>query len=459
MSAYITDAQLIPTDALTARIPRTSRYGGQGVYIAAVNELVGIDRVRFAFLVYATAASAHPGAPPSTPEARRLVDYVTGVNTDFGSVKNYCCNVLGVSADETVLEILHIMRKFDAMRRIFKVCKHKAARLFESPKRISKVWRDLANFCDACLDSEAAEMLRHFLPESSSAAEIPAEAMVVLLYEDGVITSDSYVELREYVKMKYDDEELLEHLCDTARRYPMTNSPHGVAIILNHHKFSDPKNETKLADRDGTNKDVELLREIWTELDFTVRVYEDYTAEEIERLLNDVATVWNHENSDALVVVILSHGYRGGFYAQDCQKVDLETIESYLCDKCEALKKKPKILCVQACQNGDSLEVPRRGSTAASNRADVLKFMSTVPNSVSYRDTQCGSVFVRALVNAIRRHRRNYDLAQIGTFINSDVAETPIPVVSGDSRQLLWASQTSELRSTLTRSLYLTREA
>lgn len=458
MSAYITDAQLIPAHDVTARSPRISRCGGQGEYIAAVNELVGIDRVRFAFLAYAAAASAQPGAPPSSAETRRLVEYVTCVNTDFGGVKSYCCNVLGASADDTVLEILYVMRKFDAMRRIFKVCKHRAARLFESPKRINKVWRDLANFCDACLDSEAVETLRHFLPEASSAAELPAEAMVVLLYEDGVITSDSYVELREYIKMKYNDEELLEHLCDTARRYPMTNSPHGFAIILNHNEFKDPKNEIKLADRDGTKKDVELLKEMWTELDFLVRVYEDYTAEEIERLLNDVATIWNHDSSDALIVVILSHGYRGGFYAQDCKKVDLETIESYLCDKCEALKKKPKILCVQACQNGESPEEPRRGSTEASNRADVLKFMSTVPNSVSYRDPHCGSVFVRALVNAVRRHRRNYDLAQIGTFINSDVAETPIPVMSADSRQLLWASQTSELRSTLTRSLYLTRE-
>lgn len=387
-----------------------------------------------------------------------MVDYVTGANTDFGTVKNYCCDVWGASADDTVLEILYVMRKFNAMRRIFKVCKHRAARLFESPKRISKVWCDLANFCDACKDNEAVEILRHFLPESSSAAELPAEAMVVLLYEGGIITSDSYVELREYVKTKYNDEELIEHLCDAARRYPMTNSPHGFAIIFNHNKYRDPKNETKLADRDGTKKDVELLKEMWTELDFTVRVYEDQTAEGIERLLNDVATIWNHEKSDALVVVILSHGYRGGFYAQDCKKVDLETIESYLCDKCEALKKKPKILCVQACQNGDSPDEPRRGSTEATNRADVLKFMSTVPNSVSYRDPHCGSVFVRAFVNAVRRHRRNYDLAQIGTFINSDVAETPIPVVSGDSRQLLWASQTSELRSTLTRSLYLTRE-
>lgn len=458
MSAYITDAQLIPAHDLTARSPRISRCGGQGSgeYIAAVNELVGVDRVRFAFLAYA--AAARPGVPPSSPEARRLFDYVTGVNADFDSVKNYCCVVWGASADDTVLEILYVMRKFDAMRRIFKVCKHRAGRLFESPRRINKVWRDLANFCEACLDGEAGEILRHFLPESSSTAELPAEAMVLLLYENGVITSDGYVELREYIKTRYDDEELLEHLCDTARRYPMVNSPHGFAIILNHNNFNDPKNETKLADRDGTKKDVELLSEMWAELDFMVRVYEDLTADGIERLLSDVATVWNHTNSDALVVVILSHGYRGGFYAQDCKKVDLETIESFLCDRCEALKKKPKILCVQACQNGDSRDEPRRSSTEASNRADVLKFMSTVPNSVSYRDPHCGSVFVRALVNAVRRHWRNYDLAQIGTFINSDVAETPIPVVSGDSRQLLWASQTSELRSTLTRALYLTRE-
>lgn len=242
MSAYKADAQLIPTHDVTARSPRISRCGGQGEYIAAVNELVGIDRVRFAFLAYAAAASARPGAPLSSPEARRLVDYVTGVNTDFGTVKNYCCDVWGASADDTVLEILYVMRKFDAMRRIFKVCKHRAARLFESPKRISKVWRDLANFCDACVDSEAAEILQHFLPESSFAAELPAEATVTLLYEDGVITSDSYVELRECVKTKYNDEELLEHLCECLGIARLTSGEFaGVCLAILHTIAIEPQ--------------------------------------------------------------------------------------------------------------------------------------------------------------------------------------------------------------------------
>ncbi|XP_077498256.1 caspase-7-like isoform X1 [Amblyomma americanum] len=450
-SWYSPDAQLIPRDAATTHRLRalTSRY------VPVVNELVDVDQVRFAFLLFGTMNSRHGAA--RHPCSRPLVDYLTGVTSDFRVVRS-CVDECGESADEIVLEILYVMHKFEPMRRIFGVCKHRAGTLFQSPRRIGKFWRELANFCEACLDEEAVEILRHFLPETSmSTVATHAEAVVVLLYENGIITLDNYSALYEHIREKYNNEELLEHLCETIPQYPMTNSPHGYAVILNHSTFKDSKNVIELEDRHGTEKDVGALKQLWEELDFEVRVYNDYTADEIEDLLKEVATVWDHRRSDAFIFVVLSHGYRGGFYASDCRKVDLETVESFLCEKCNGLKDKPKVLCVQACQIGDASDEPARGVGERRSRAHVLKFMSTVSNSLSYRDPHYGSVFVQAFVDAVRRHWRNHDLLQIGTFINSGVADKPIPVVSSDGRNINWSSQTSEVSNTLTRALYLGR--
>ncbi|XP_070396624.1 uncharacterized protein [Dermacentor albipictus] len=437
--AFSPDAQLLPKDAAITQALQTPACR----YVAVVNELVSVDRVRFAFLVYGAMNSQH-GVPPSQ-RSRALVRYLTGASSDFDVVKG-CLVECGSSVDETALEMLYVMHKFELMRRIFGICSHKASTLYQSPRSVRKFWRELASFCESCLDEEAAEILRHFLPESSlSVVPTHAEAVIVLLYENSIITLDNYSALYEHIRAVYNNEELLEHLCETVPRYSMTNSPHGYAVILNHNVFKDPKNEIKLEERRGTKKDVEVLKQLWEELDFDVRVYDDYTSSEIEKLLNEIATVWDHRKSDALVFIILSHGYRGGFYASDCKKVDLDTIESYLCEKCDGLKDKPKVLCVQACQSGDLSEpLPRRTGERRS-RAHMLKFMSTVPYSLSYRDPHYGSVFVQAFVDAVRRHWRNHDLLQIGTFINSGVADKPIPVVSSDGRNINWSSQTSEI--------------
>lgn len=428
--------------------------GHERRYVALLNELVDVDRVRFAFLVYA-AMNSHHGVPPSQ-RSRALVRYLTGrASDDFNVVRN-CLVECDGSADDNALEMLYVMRKFEPMRRIFGVCRHQASALYESPRHVGKFWRELASFCESCLDEEAAEILRHFLPASSlSGVPTHAEAVIVLLYENGIISLDNYSALYEHIRAAYNNEELLEHLCETVPRYLMTNSPHGYAVILNHNKFKDPKGEMRLQERQGTEKDVDVLKQLWEELDFDVRVYNDYTASEIENLLQQIATVWDHRKSDALVFVILSHGYRGGFYASDCKKVDLDTIESHLCEKCDGLQGKPKVLCVQACQIGDVSEPPARSLGERRSRAHLLKFMSTVPYSLSYRDPHYGSVFVQAFVDAVRRHWRNHDLLQIGTFINSGVAHRPIPVVSSDGRAIDWSSQTSEVSNTLTRSLYL----
>lgn len=130
------DAQLIPRDsnAVTsaARAPACR-------YVALLNELVDVDRVRFAFLVYAAINSQH-GVPPSQ-RSRALVRYLTGrAGDNFDVVKGCFLDEFGASVDDTALEILYVMRKFEPMRRIFGVCRHRASTLYESPRRVRKFW-------------------------------------------------------------------------------------------------------------------------------------------------------------------------------------------------------------------------------------------------------------------------------------------------------------------------------
>lgn len=131
--AFSPDAQLIPKDAAVTQASQVPACR----YVAVLNELCDVDRVRFAFLVYGAMNSQH-GVPPSQ-RSRALVRYLTGTSPDFDVVKG-CLIECGASPDETALEMLYVMHKFEPMRRIFGICSHRASTLYQSPRRVRKFW-------------------------------------------------------------------------------------------------------------------------------------------------------------------------------------------------------------------------------------------------------------------------------------------------------------------------------
>ena len=101
--------------------------------------------------------------------------------------------------------------------------------------------------------------------------------------------------------------------------------------------------------RNGTDKDRDALKEVFSMLQFDVRVFNDQTTSQIEALLKELSSA-NHSSYDAVAVAILSHGEEGTIYSTD-GKMDLRKISEPF--RGQNLAGKPKIFIFQACQGRD----------------------------------------------------------------------------------------------------------
>ena len=120
----------------------------------------------------------------------------------------------------------------------------------------------------------------------------------------------------------------------------------GKAIIFNHEKFSNQK----LSTRAGTEKDKEKLKFTLEKFNFQVEIKEDQSVRKIKKYLDGVSA-GNHENIDAMLVVVLTHGDKDGLYDRDGTLYDPKEI---LCQpftqENRTLAGKPKIFLLSACR-------------------------------------------------------------------------------------------------------------
>jgi len=60
-----------------------------------------------------------------------------------------------------------------------------------------------------------------------------------------------------------------------------------------------------------------------------------------------------HKDADMFVMFVLSHGEDGHFYTLDGKKISIDKIvNSFDAHECPALRGKPKLFFIQACQGG-----------------------------------------------------------------------------------------------------------
>jgi caspase-like apoptosis-related cysteine protease len=179
--------------------------------------------------------------------------------------------------------------------------------------------------------------------------------------------------------------------------YNMNHRRRGVAFVFNHMHF-DPR--LGLKERNGTAADRDNLRATLRSLDFEVRVFNDLTFKELDKVLEDCATKEDHSDADCVLVSVLSHGEMNILYGSD-HGYKPERLWSYFtADKCPTLAGKPKLFFIQACQ-GDQLDagvklkrVTETDSNAMTykipNHADFLIAYSTIPGFYSWRNTSAG---------------------------------------------------------------------
>ena len=120
----------------------------------------------------------------------------------------------------------------------------------------------------------------------------------------------------------------------------------GKAVVFNHKKFTDQQ----LSTRGGTDKDTEKLKETLKKFNFKVDIKEDQSLEEIKTCLNTFSAK-KHEDIDAILVAVLTHGDEEGLYDRDGSVYDPQEV---LCrpftQENKTLAGKPKIFLISACR-------------------------------------------------------------------------------------------------------------
>ena len=137
---------------------------------------------------------------------------------------------------------------------------------------------------------------------------------------------------------------------DAMPSYPMRNRPRGIALIISNEHF---QGNPDLRDRQGNQKDVDQLRELWEFLHFEVIVRAELQSHEMYDCMRGISTM-DHSNFDCFVCCLLSHGANGRIYGTDSKLVEINDITAMFKGvACPSLANKPKLFFIQACRGQD----------------------------------------------------------------------------------------------------------
>merc|ERR1712080_442776 len=142
----------------------------------------------------------------------------------------------------------------------------------------------------------------------------------------------------------------------------------GLALVFNHKHF-DVRLSLKI--RNGRDADRDNLRNTLRQLDFDVKVHNDLSYKDMERVLEEAAND-DHSDADCILVCVLSHGELGILYANDQPYKPDRLWSHFNAERCPSLAGKPKLFFVQACQ-GDQLDA---GVKMVNNTETDAKSMS-----------------------------------------------------------------------------------
>ncbi|KAM9363001.1 uncharacterized protein ABDE67_012131 isoform 2-T2 [Symphorus nematophorus] len=200
---------------------------------------------------------------------------------------------------------------------------------------------------------------------------------------------------------------------DPAEDYKMDNKQRGLAVIFNQKHFKDQEKP-----RSGTNVDRDSLEKRLKELNFEVKVYNDFNKKKVLNKIHEAAEA-DHSDADCFLLVFLSHGGNDengkNPYVSACDdKISIQDITSmFKGDKCKSLVGKPKIFILQACR-GNKFDDPVSACSADDSEmdevvedtcaietlpagADFIMCYSTAEGYYSMRHSRYGSWYIQDL--------------------------------------------------------------
>ncbi|XP_071326067.1 caspase-2 isoform X5 [Trachinotus anak] len=277
------------------------------------------------------------------------------------------------------------------------------------------------------------------------------------------------------------------YLSHCQQSYRMNSSPRGFALVISNVSF-DTCSAADLDPRKGGEVDDEVLRKVFTELDYMVTVHRDLTAQGMRSCIENFCRRPEHRTVDSCVVCLLSHGVEGAVYGTDGQLLQLDWVfEAFDNVHCPLLQNKPKMFFIQACR-GDEMDcgveqidgpvrtcspsceqrdAGREGQGSADSRqrgdmgrpriklpqrSDMICGFASLKGTAAMRNTKRGSWFIQELNTALRLHARDTHLADILVQVNGRIKERE-GYAPGTAHHR--CKEMSEFTSSLCKDLYL----
>ncbi|XP_071387586.1 caspase-2 isoform X2 [Centroberyx affinis] len=277
------------------------------------------------------------------------------------------------------------------------------------------------------------------------------------------------------------------YLSHCQQSYRMGSSPRGFALVISNVTF-DPCAAPDLDPRKGGEVDEEVLRKVFTELDYLVTVRRDLTAQGMRMCIEQFCRRPDHRTVDSCVVCLLSHGVEGAIYGTDGQLLQLDWVfESFDNAHCPLLQNKPKMFFIQACRGEEmdcgveqidgpertcspsceQRDAGREGEGDADSRqrgemgrpriklpqrSDMICGFASLKGTAAMRNTKRGSWFIQEINTALRLRARDTHLADILVQVNGRIKERE-GYAPGTAHHR--CKEMSEFTSSLCKDLYL----
>lgn len=272
------------------------------------------------------------------------------------------------------------------------------------------------------------------------------ESMEVSLDTDSPITTPVYPCSQEFYMSHY------EH------SYKMTSTPRGLALVISNVEF-DSLAAPELDTRKGGEVDDEVLRKVFTELDYMVTVQRNLTAQEMRVCIESFSRRAEHRTLDSCALCLLSHGVEGAVYGTDGQLLQLDWVfESFDNAHCPLLQNKPKMFFIQACRGEDmdcgveqidgptrtcspsceQLDAGREGQSDSAlrqrdgmghpriklpQRSDMICGFASLKGTAAMRNTKRGSWFIQDINTVLRLRAKDTHLADMLVQVNGRIKE------------------------------------
>ncbi|XP_074605110.1 caspase-7-like [Brevipalpus obovatus] len=219
--------------------------------------------------------------------------------------------------------------------------------------------------------------------------------------------------------------------------YPMSKKPRGYCLIFNNIHFQT------FRPRESASGDSPYLANIFDQLHFEVREYENMTC----RAMKDVLGAYSRDKAlkehQAFVCIIMSHGVHDDYIVgTDALIVKLEELVTLFNNSnCPNLINKPKMFFIQACRGDDydqgirdalvqtdAIPIPPTAQidetiTLLPTWSDICIVHSTMRGYVAFRCPETGSWFAQALGKALTEHAHDMNLQeilqQVAQYINT----------------------------------------